>query len=526
MDDDLGRTPLSWLQRTPTGDNPKQILETLDKIAFLQQHQVNQWNLAQLNPNRINHLARIGARATNQYLQRANEAKRYPILVAFLKQSLYNFTDDLIEMVDQRIWKLYGEAKRNFEQDRLKATETINEKLQTLYDLGQILLNPDVEDHTIRTKAFEQISQIQLQTALGETKQLIRPQHDAYVDYFGKSYQRVRHFSNRFLATLQFQSSQEAQGLLKGLQLVREIHSGIRRKVPDDAPTGFVPEAWLSYVVQPDGIDRRYYELAALWVLRQELRSGAIYLFHSRRFSELESYFIPKEEWVVQRDQTVNLLGTPLEPQARLAERETELFTLMDAVETLLNDPDGDLREEKGELILSPIEAQERSAELKQLAQAISTRLPQLDIPDLLIEVDGWTGFSDALKHLGGSSHRDNHLLLHLYGSLLAQACNLELKQLVTSAELSYPHLSWCNTWYIREDTLREANNVLVNYHYRQPLSQLWGGGMLSSSDGQRFPVKGSVRQGRALPRYFGYGKGITFYSWTLSTGQKLAKVE
>jgi TnpA family transposase len=515
VDNDWGRTPLSWLQRTPTGDNPKQILETLDKIAFLQKHEVNQWNLNRLNPNRVNHLAKIGARATNQYLQRANEAKRYPILVAFLKQSLYNFTDDLIEMVDQRVWKLYGEAKRNFEQDRLKATETISEKLQTLYDLGQILLNPDVEDHTIRTKAFEHISQIQLQTAIGETKQLIRPQNDAYVDYFGKSYKRVRHFSSRFLATLQFQSGQEDQGLLKALQLVREIHAGIRRKVPDDAPTGFVPEAWLPYVVQAEGIDRRYYELTALWVLRQELRSGAIYLTHSRRFSELESYFIPKEEWVVQRDQTVNLLGTPLEAQARLAERETELFALMNAVEALLNDPDGDLREEKGELVLSPIEAQDRSVQLKQLAQAISTRLPQLDITDLLIEVDGWTGFSDALKHLGGSSYRDNHLLLHLYGCLLAQACNLELKQLATSAELSYPHLSWCNAWYIREDTLREANNALVNYHYHQPLSQLWGGGMLSSSDGQRFPVKGSVRLGRAVPRYFGYGKGITFYSWT-----------
>ncbi len=38
---------------------------------------------------------------------------------------------------------------------------------------------------------------------------------------------------------------------------------------------------------------------------------------------------------------------------------------------------------------------------------------------------------------------------------------------------------------------------------------------MLSSSDGQRFPAKGSLRQARSLPRYFGYGKGVTFYSWT-----------
>jgi hypothetical protein len=89
------RTRLSWLQRTPTGNNPQQILETLDKISFLQQHQVDAWDLSKLNPNRINYLAKIGARATNQYLQRASEIRRYPILICFLKQSLYNFTDDL-----------------------------------------------------------------------------------------------------------------------------------------------------------------------------------------------------------------------------------------------------------------------------------------------------------------------------------------------------------------------------------------------------------------------------------------------
>jgi TnpA family transposase len=140
VEPDETRTPLSWLQRTPTGNNPKQILETLDKISFLQQNQVDTWDLSQLNPNRINHLAKIGARATNQYLQRASEVRRYPILVCFLKQSLYNFTDDLIEMVDRRLWELYNQAKRNFDSDRLMASKTIDEKLKTLQDIGQILL--------------------------------------------------------------------------------------------------------------------------------------------------------------------------------------------------------------------------------------------------------------------------------------------------------------------------------------------------------------------------------------------------
>jgi TnpA family transposase len=36
-----------------------------------------------------------------------------------------------------------------------------------------------------------------------------------------------------------------------------------------------------------------------------------------------------------------------------------------------------------------------------------------------------------------------------------------------------------------------------------------------SSSDGQRFPVRGKVRNAVSLPKYFGYGQGITFYTWT-----------
>lgn len=84
---------------------------------------------------------------------------------------------------------------------------------------------------------------------------------------------------------------------------------------------------------------------------------------------------------------------------------------------------------------------------------------------------------------------------------------------MATSTGLLYRRLCWFNNWYIRDETLRLANNVLIDYHYDLPLSHLWGGGMLSSSDGQRFPAKGSLRQARSLPRYFGYGKGVTFYS-------------
>lgn len=97
----------------------------------------------------------------------------------------------------------------------------------------------------------------------------------------------------------------------------------------------------------------------------------------------------------------------------------------------------------------------------------------------------------------------------------MAQACNFGLEKMADISNLSYGNLAWYTNWYIREETLQEANNVLVNFQYNQPLSRVWGGGTLSSSDGQRFPVPVKARNATALPKYFGYGRGLTFYSWT-----------
>lgn len=517
VDETLKRTDLSWLQKTPTSNNLGQILETLDKIDFLKQAGVEDWDLGAVNPNRVKWLAKLGGRSTNQYLQRANEVKRYPVLICFLKQSLYDFTDALIEMFDQRLWELYSDAKREFKEDRLKATRSINKKLMTFRDLGQILLDREIEDKTVRKTAFEQIEPEELQIVLGETENLIRPEQDAYVDYFCKKYLAIRRFSSRFLSTLQFHNHVEGEehGLLEALDLIRDIHAGNRRQLPADASTDFVPSGWHAYVHDEDGPNRRYFELAALWVLRQRLRSGDIYTSHSRRYSNLESYFIPKDEWPQHRTEVSQLTGMPLDGECRLSERKRELLSLVERVETLLDEEGGELREEDGKLVLSPLEADEQSARLEQLEQQIHSRLPKVDITDVLIEVDTLTGFSDHFEHLNTSQQgRSKDLLLHLYTCLLAQSCNLGLWEMAQSTHLDYHRLSWCNSWYIRDETIQAATTALVNYHYRLPLSHLWGSGMLSSSDGQRFPIKGKVRQARALPPYFGYGKGITFYTW------------
>ena len=55
-----------------------------------------------------------------------------------------------------------------------------------------------------------------------------------------------------------------------------------------------VTDAWRRYIREPDGrISRRYYELCTLWHLRSALRAGNIWVEHSRRYANPDTYLIP-----------------------------------------------------------------------------------------------------------------------------------------------------------------------------------------------------------------------------------------
>ncbi|WSG61149.1 transposase [Nocardia sp. NBC_01730] len=64
----------------------------------------------------------------------------------------------------------------------------------------------------------------------------------------------------------------------------------------------------------------------------------------------------------------------------------------------------------------------------------------------------------------------------------------------------------------MREETLRAANLAIIDYHQRFPLTGTFGAGTLSSSDGQRFPIRGKSVTARGLSRYFA-NEGLSSYT-------------
>ena len=253
--------------------------------------------------------------------------------------------------------------------------------------------------------------------------------------------------------------------------MLRALNTTKRRKLPDDAPIDVIPDQWRRVVMPGGQPDRPPYELCVLSTLRDALRSGDIYLPHSHRYTDPETFLMPRVAWPHLRDDVCQQLDLDPTDATRRSDRAQALTDLLPRVDRLLNQHDG-IRIEQGELIVPMDEGEDLPESVKALAEEIGRRLPQVDLPDLLLEVDQWTGLSHHLTHAGGGQPRTDDLLLHLHAAVVAQGTNMGLIELAHNANLTYDRLAWVSTWYLREETLKAAVTALVNFQFRQPMAQ------------------------------------------------------
>ena len=183
----------------------------------------------------------------------------------------------------------------------------------------------------------------------------------------------------------------------------------------------------------------------------------------SRRYADPETYLIPKSQWPRLRADICEELHLDRTGSERLSQRVAELKTLLPRVDRTLNRNKG-IRIEEGQLIVPDDEGEDLPPSAKALEEHVSRRLPHVELPELLLEVDQWTHFSRRLTHADSGYPRTDALLLHFYATLLAQGTNMGLTEMAHSTNLTYERLAWTNTWYLREETLKAVVTALVNF--------------------------------------------------------------
>ena len=511
---DNGKTTwLAWLRQSPVKPNSRHMLEHIERLKAWQALDLPSGIERLVHQNRLLKIAREGGQMTPADLARFEVQRRYATLVALAIEGMATVTDEIIDLHDRIIGKLFNAAKNKHQQQFQASGKAINDKVRLYGRVGQALLEAKQSGADPFAAIESVLSWDAFAASVGEAQKLAQPAQFDFLHRIGESYSTLRRYAPQFLEVLTLRAAPAAKGVLGAIDVLRGMNADNARKVPADAPTAFVKPRWARLVLTDEGIDRRYYELCALSELKNALRSGDVCVQGSRQFKDFEDYLVPAGKFAAMKlaSQLPLAVDTDCEQylQSRLSLLEQQLATV-NRLATANELPDAIITTGSG-LKVTPLDAAVPETAQALIEQAAAL-LPHVKITELLMEVDEWTGFTRHFTHLKtGGSAPDKALLLT---TILADGINLGLAKMAESCPgTTYARLSWLQAWHIRDETYSSALAELVNAQLGQPFAGNWGDGTTSSSDGQRFKAGGRAEStGHINPKY-GSDPGRMFYT-------------
>ncbi len=505
-------TWLAWLRQSPVKPNSRHMLEHIERLKAWQSLDLPAGIERQVHQNRLLKIAREGGQMTPADLAKFEVQRRYATLVALAIEGMATVTDEIIDLHDRIIGKLFNAAKNKHQQQFQASGKAINDKVRMYGRIGQALL----EAKQSGSDPFVAIEAVMpwdtFAASVTEAQKLAQPEGFDFLHRIGESYATLRRYAPQFLDVLKLRAAPAAKGVLDAIEVLRDMNTDNARKVPANAPTAFIKPRWTKLVLTDEGIDRRYYELCALSELKNALRSGDVWVQGSRQFKDFDEYLVPVEKFTTLKLANELPLAVTTDCDQYLHDRlellEQQLATVNHMAAT--NDLPDAIITASG-LKITPLDAA-----VPETAQALIDQsamlLPHVKITELLMEVDEWTGFTRHFTHLKtGDTAKDKTLLLT---TILADGINLGLTKMAESCPgTTYAKLSWLQAWHIRDETYSTALAELVNAQFRQPFAGNWGDGTTSSSDGQNFRTGSKAEStGHINPKY-GSSPGRTFYT-------------
>ena len=505
----LKMTRLAWLIKPAVEATSSAVKTAIEKLVYLRDMDAHALDLSMLAAERRRFLASVGRRATNQALERRDGERRYPILLALVAQSAVDQVDEVVALFDQAVSARESRAKTRTDEALVERAKK-GEARQLLMDvILPVLADPAIPDEQVGGLLRERVGmQMLRQVAAASGGWSPLPKDHGRLSALDSSYSYLRQFTPNVLAAIDFYGGPGTTDLMAAVAILKKLNERGGRKVPEDAPTSFVPTRYAGYLekARTSGDDtafRHYWELCVILALRDGLRSGDVYVPGSRRYADPATYLYTPAQWAPKQAGFCKLVGKPANAADALEQGRQELHTALGELEetlaSALPDDIGAVRLDGDDnLVIPKLSAEDVPAEAKELRDELAGMLPFAPIASLLIELDVRTGFLECFTHAGGRKMaKSPDLKRNILAVLIANATNLGLTRMAEACGIPYDVLAWTQEWYVREETLREANTCIVNHHHSLELAEVFGGGTMSSSDGQRFPVRGRSLTGR-----------------------------
>ena len=485
---------IEWLKTPPRRHAPGTMSETLDKIRDLKRIGVHDWALDAIALTKQQaYAARVQMRRPSM-TARIERQRQIVEIACFLRVTLLELTDMALTQASRRSQDLFRRAAERVHKGRSRTSGVV---LQQALKARAIL-------HT-ETKPWRD--------RVLEARELLAELGDAAPTTFAAQVRRaLAEDSRRVHAHLAGLRDIEFSGAAgdSGFEQWRAWSTlqGLNaQEIPDDFDLPPVGPAWSSIVSDLDPPSRyRAFEASTMMAMRKSLRRGSAWVDHSIGFRARDSMLLAPADWAGSKEQHLQILGLPAEAKAflepLLAGVSVGLSALAEAADRGRVEIGAD-----GLLHLPPIRPLDEDVEPRKTREAVFKQIGAVQLPDLLMEVDAETRFSEALL---GRRPASSHELLAVYGALLAHGTDNDAKGVGSMIPgVDAAHITTAMRAVELSGRLRRANERVSEYQNAVPIAALWGDGAKGSADMMAIDASRHLWTARVDPRRRTYAAGL-----------------
>ncbi|MGN9794957.1 Tn3 family transposase [Streptomyces sp. OZ13] len=516
---------LDRLRRSPRDISASGVGKALERYESLRAFGGHAWNLDAIPPGRLQALVRFAKAARAQAVSDLAGDRRLATLVAFAAVMPQLAADEAIEVFDL----VMGDIIRS------SATKMTKQRLRTLKDLDAAAIELRKAWLAICTTAADPEGDVRamldamdvgpVHAAADTVKVLAQQPDDGAEQMLAARYNTIARFLPGLLKTFTFEAGPAGEPVLDAIGFVKSL-KGRRRPIQAwEVPAKVLTSAWRRLVFPPPpmpvgSVEKRALVVASAEALRSALHRHEVFVPGLRKWGDPNARLLRDAAWEAARARVCEELDLDPKPDKILKTWTDRLDKAhREFADGLAANPNVRIEQQGGRdrIILTGLDRLDEPASLIDLNKEIEARMPAVDLPEVVLEVNSWVPYLSDFTHVSESNSRMDDLELSVAAVLTSEATNVGIEPIVHDGvdALKRDRLFWVEQNYVRAHTLSMANARLVDYHTRLPLVQAWGGGELASADGLRFVTPIRTLNSGPNPKYFGTRRrGVTFYNF------------
>lgn len=232
---------------------------------------------------------------------------------------------------------------------------------------------------------------------------------------------------------------------------------------------------------------------------------------YSENYNDYRNQLISWHQYEKEVVQYSELVGLPISPKEFVHKLRKELSEVATKIDNQF--PNNELVDiNKDGLVIYKHEKSEEPSILREVDEAITKRMPENSILDILVETEDWLKLHTRFGPISGLDAKIENCRSRFITTLFCYGCNLGPQQTSRSVkDFSRKQIAWLNLRHIAEERLEKATESVINAYNKFLLPKYWGTGKHASADGTKWNVYEQNLLSEYHIRYGGYG-GIGYY--------------